>query len=95
MIKFNLYNVVNTDNGNKARVNYCLDNDIRADRSVTLYGKTVLEDLCGVFGNEEVDNDSDSMTDYYESDSVTLFENSKYYEAAREAAERLKAKRGY
>ena len=94
-IKFNLYNVTNANNKAKAKVSYSLDNRVDERKCVTIYGKSVLENLYNVFPISLVENDSDSMTDYFESDQVTLFEDSPFYDAARLAANRLISKRGF
>lgn len=89
-IKFNLHNVVNTETGAKARIRYSIDNHVSGNPTVAIYGKDVLEKLFPVFG-ADVQNDSDSMTDYFESDRVRLFEGHSLYKAARAAAERKQA----
>lgn len=89
-VKFNLHNVVNTETKASARVRYSLDNRTDQRKCVTIYGKDVLEELNPVFG-EIVMNDSDSMTDYYQSDRVNLFEDHPLYVEARAAAERKRA----
>lgn len=89
-VKFNLHNAVNTETGAKARIRYSLDNRTDQRKCVTIYGKDILEELFPVFG-DDVKNDSDSMTDYFESDRVNLFEGHPLYEAARAAAVRKQA----
>lgn len=90
MIKFNLYNV--TDGAHKARVRYSLDNHTSGRPCVTLYGKDYGHALDKIFSDAV--NDSDSMTDYYETSRVRLFPEHPHYQAAHQAAERVSAKRG-
>ena len=90
MIKFNLHNVVNTETGAKARIRYSIDNHVSGKPCVAVYGKDVLEKLFPVFG-AEVQNDSDSMTDYFESDRIRFFEDHPLYAAARAAGMKKKA----
>lgn len=92
MIKFNLHNVTDTETKAKARVIYDLDNHVSGLPCVTLYGKTCLENLSAIFSTG-VKNNSDSMTDYFEDDRIRFFEGDEHYAAARETAERMKAKR--
>ena len=93
IVRFNKHNVVNTETKNKARVFYSLDNRVDGRKCVTLYAKDVLEKLGKVFENTQtkVKNDSDSMTDYFESDKVVLFEDSPFYESARKRAKENEA----
>jgi hypothetical protein len=86
MIKFNKYNVRNTETGAKARVYYSLDNHVSGKPCVCVRGKDVLEKLIPVFG-EGVQNDSDSMTDYSEPDRVRMFEDHPLYVEARAAVD--------
>lgn len=90
-IKFNLHNVVNTETGAKARINYSIDNRADGRACVTVYGKDVLEKLYPVFGGITA-NDSDSQTDYFESDRVRLFPGHPLYAAARLAGQRREEK---
>lgn len=86
-IKFNRHNVRNITTGAKCRVRYSLDN--RADRRkvVTIYSKSILENLAPVFGQAE--NNTDSLTDYFESDRVRLFEDHPLYTQARAFVESI------
>ncbi|WP_158603369.1 hypothetical protein [Acidithiobacillus sulfuriphilus] len=40
-------------------------------------------------------NNRDGMTDYFDKSNVRLFPEHPHYQAARQAAERIKAKRGW
>ena len=91
MIKFNLHNV--TDGTHKARVRYSLDNHTSGRPCVTLYGKDYGHALDKIFSDAV--NDSDSLTDYCETSRVRLFPEHPHYQAARQAAERIRAKRGW
>lgn len=91
MIKFNTYNVRNTESNVKARIHYSLDNHVSRKPVVTLYAKDYSGDLGKVFAAEYV-NDTDSQTDYFDKGRVRLFENHPLYKAARAVAEAAKAK---
>jgi len=86
MIKFNRYNVTDTITKKKAKVFYSLDN--RTDRrpAVTIYAKDYGSDLGAMFASE-YENNTDTMTDYFEKGSVVLFEDNPNYSAARNRAE--------
>ena len=86
MIKFNKHNVVNTETKNKVRVRYDLDNHVSGKPVVTIRTKSILDSLRAVFA-EGVQNDTDSMVDYYEKDKVNLFEDHPLYQQARKVAE--------
>ncbi len=85
MIKFNKYNVTNTETKDKARVHYSLDNRADERKCVTIYHKDYTNNLVKVFGDKVIDN-SDSMTDYFEKGRVVLFEDDALYGAARARA---------
>ena len=89
-IKFNKYHV--TDGTTKARVSYSLDNRIDRRKVVTLYAKDYNHSLGAIF-TAEAENDTDSMTDYFETDTVRLFENHPLYSIARNSAKRFIAER--
>jgi len=93
MIKFNLYYVTDTKTKAKAKVNYSLDSRIDGRKCVTVRAKEYGDELSRFF--DGVENDTDSMTDYFVKDSVKFFEGDTHYAEARATAERLKAKRGY
>jgi len=79
MIKFNQNNV--TDGTAKARVSYSVckkHNDPR--QCVTIYAKEYGRQLSPIF--DDVSNDTDMMTDYFEKDRITFFEGDKYYAEA-------------
>ena len=84
MIKFNKYYV--TDGKVKARVSYHLDNRGDQRKCVTLYAKDYDRSLGKVFSNV-YENDSDSMSDYFDKGRVVIFENHPCYLAARARAE--------
>lgn len=85
MIKFNKYNVTNTETKQKARVRYSVDNRIDGRKCVTLYAKDYMNVLDELFGSSFEDN-TDMMTDYFEKGKVVLFEDHALYPAARERA---------
>lgn len=90
MIKFNKYHVIDTDTKVKAKVFYSLDNRIDGRNCVTLYAKDYTRNLGKIFA--EYKNDTDTMTDYFDQGSVTLFEDHPLYKIARQSVETIKAK---
>lgn len=86
-IKFNKHNVTNIETKAKARVHYSLDNRMDGRDCVTVYHKDWNDALFAVMGSDGYVNNSDSMTDYFESGRVTLFADSPLYAAARVRAE--------
>jgi cell fate regulator YaaT (PSP1 superfamily) len=87
MIKFNKHYVTNgTD---KARVIYLTDNRADGRKCVTIYAKDYSRKLGAVFG-AEYQNDTDSMTDYFDEGRVVLFEEHPLYSMARERVESLR-----
>lgn len=91
MIKFNKHNVTDTATKIKCRVWYSLDNHVRGKPCVTVYAKDYGRELGKILNG--VKNDSDSMTDYFETDRVRFFEGDEHYAAARLGAERFATRR--
>jgi hypothetical protein len=87
IIKFNTFNVRNTQTGKSARVHYSLDNRTDGRKCVTIYDRDYGHALAGMFGESVYKNDTDSMTDYFDKGTVRLFENHPLYAAAREFVE--------
>ena len=85
MIKFNKHNVIDTETKIKARVLYSLDNRIDGRKCVTIYAKDYDRSLGKIFN--EYENDTDTMTDYFDAGRVILFEDHPLYKQARERAE--------
>ena len=85
MIKFNKHNVTDTETKIKARVLYSLDNRIDGRKCVTIYAKDYDRSLGKNFN--EYENDTDTMTDYFDAGRVILFEDHPLYKQARERAE--------
>lgn len=77
MIKFNKYNVSN--GSTKARVFYSKSTLIDGRQCVTLYAKDYGHQLAAVMGNENYQNDTDIMTDYFDKGLVRVFPDSPYY----------------
>jgi hypothetical protein len=78
MIKFNKYNVTNTETKKKNRVHYSVDNRIGGRKCVTMYAKDYTNTLEEMFpGN---------FTDNFENGKVVLFESHPLYTAARTRA---------
>lgn len=90
MIKFNKYNVTDTETKKKARVHYSLDNRIDGRNCVTIYHKDYNDNMVEVFADEVID-ETDSMTDYFEKGRVVLFEDHALYAVARASVERFAA----
>lgn len=91
MIKFNKYNVTNTETKAKARVWYSLDNRVDGRACVTIYHKDYSDALFQTMGSEGYTNNTDSMVDYFDKGHVDLFEDHPLYAAARTRAEANKA----
>ena len=85
MIKFNKHNVTDTETKIKARVLYSLDNRIDGRKCVTIYAKDYDRSLGKIFN--EYENDTDTMTDYFDAGRVILFEDHPLYKQARGRAE--------
>ena len=86
MIKLNKHNVVNTVTGAKSRVRYSagkLINDAR--NCVTIYAKDFDLSLGKVFA-EGVQDDTNTLEDYFEAGRVRIFEDHPLYKAALERA---------
>jgi len=86
MIKFNKFNVTNTETKAKARVHYSVDNRVDGRKCVTIYAKDYINQLGEIFEGELIDN-SDIYTDYMEKGRVVLFADHPHYTAARARAE--------
>lgn len=89
-IKFNQHHV--TDGTTKARVFYSLDNRTDGRKVVTMYAREYGPGLGKMFAGH-VENNSDLMTDYIESDTVRLFEDHPLYAQARARVEVFEAAR--
>lgn len=82
MIKFNKYNVTDTESKLKARVHYNHHNLVSTgEECVTIYAKDYTNDLHKIF-SEGYENDTDTMTDYFEKGRVRILKGSEYFEAA-------------
>ena len=86
-IKFNIHNI--TDGKTTVRVFYSLDNNRNAKPEVTIFAKDYGMQLAKIFDN--VQNDTDIMTDYFDKDTIRLHEGDVGYAEARIAAERAHA----
>lgn len=86
-IKFRKYYVTNGDI--KARVSYSRGARIDKRECVNLYAKDWDRSLGKIF-KDIYQNDTDSMTDYFDQGHVTLFEDSPYYAEAKKVAESLR-----
>ncbi|MCK4891533.1 MAG: hypothetical protein KAS78_02580 [Candidatus Pacebacteria bacterium] len=86
MIKFNKFNVTDTETKKKARVMYSLDNRIDGRKCVTLYAKDYGSNLSTII-SDAYKNDTDISTDYFEQGKVVLFEDHPLYNKARQHVE--------
>jgi hypothetical protein len=86
MLKFNKFNVKNTETGVSTKIWYSLDNRYDKKKCVTLYAKEYDNQLYTLFPEKYVNN-TDTMTDYFEKGRVTLFEGDVHYADARIRAE--------
>lgn len=85
-IRFLKHKVVNDDTKQSARVYYSLDNRTDGRKCVTIYAKDYGQQLSKVFASNEVENRTDTMTDYFDKDKVVLFEDHILYKDARKRA---------
>tara|TARA_R110002020_G_scaffold33556_6_gene102182 strand:- start:1755 stop:2027 length:273 start_codon:yes stop_codon:yes gene_type:complete len=85
-LKFNKHNVRTVETKETSRVFYSLDNRYDGRPCVTLYAKDYKHSLAKQFP-VSYENDTDTMTDYFDEGSVTLFEDHPHYKAARARAE--------
>lgn len=92
MVEFKKHFVKNSVTGAKARVYYSLDNRSDNRKCVTLYAKSYSDRLTPVF-EEAAINNSDSMTDYFETDKVVLFEDHPLYQKARSFVESMRGQK--
>jgi hypothetical protein len=86
MIKFNKYNVVNTETKVKARVRYSYSKPserVDGRECVTIYHKDYSSALAEVFSGEVAyKNDTDSRTDYFDKGRVNIFAGDKMFKEA-------------
>ncbi len=85
-VKFMKHYIQNADNGKKCRVRYSLDNRVDGRKCVTIYAKGYLDEMAGILDSFE--NNTDTMTDYFEKDRAVIFEGDAHYAAARARAEK-------
>lgn len=93
-IKFQTFRVVNAQTGKSARVWYSLDNRADGRKVVTIYARDYGHALGAVFADTSTtyENDTDSMTDYFDKGRVRIFETDAIYADARKAVEAIIAK---
>ena len=92
-VRFLKFKVVNDKLGTSAKVWYSLDNRGDGRKCVQIYAKDYGSKLTKVFADDIVENRTDTMTDYFEKDTVRLFEDHPLYKQAREAVERFNKER--
>lgn len=83
-IKFNKHHV--TNGSIKARCHYSLDNRMDGRKCVTIYAKDYVGDLGRILA-DAYENDTDTMTDYFDQGRAVLFEGHPLYLVARARAE--------
>ena len=87
MIRCCKHFVKNTETGKKCRVYYCLDNHASGKKCVIMHAKGYADFLDEVF--DRVENNTDTMTDYFEKDRVIIFEGDEGYEEIRLQVEKI------
>lgn len=80
-IKFQKFRIVDDVTKVSARVFYSLDNRVDERKCVTIYAKDYDRKLGQIFSDYQ--NDTDTMTDYFDQGKVVLFEDHKLYDQAR------------
>lgn len=90
-IKFQHHYV--TSGSVKVKVSYHLDNRIDDRKCVTIYSDSYARTLSEILSaHVEVNNGTDTMTDYFEKDRATIFEGHPLYASLRARAEDVCAK---
>ncbi len=84
-IKFQMHAVINTDTGAKARIGLYETTLGDGRKAISIYAKDYRSGLAGILPN--VRNDSDSMTDYFETDRAQIVEGEELYPAALAACQ--------
>lgn len=84
MIKFNKFNVVNTETKIKARVWYSINGRVDGRDCVTIYEKDFKRELHRLF--KAAINESEFVIDYFEESRVVLFTDHPLYAQALERA---------
>lgn len=88
-IRFLKHKVVNDTTEQSARVWYSLDNRIDGRKCVSINAKDYGSQLSKVFDCDEVTNRTDTQTDYFDKDTVRLFEDHPLYKIARKHVEQM------
>lgn len=86
-ILFRRHYIQNADTKKKCRVWYSLDNRMDKKPCVTIYAKGHLDSMIGII---DFENNTDTMTDYFEKDRAVIFESHPQYEEARMFIESMK-----
>lgn len=86
LVKFNKHHIAK--GAIKARVWYALDNRVDGRKVVTIYAKDYGNALGEIFA-DDYENSTDTMTDYFDTGHVRLFEDHPLYAAARARAESM------
>ena len=74
MIKFNKFNVTDTETKKKAKVNYSLDNRIDERKCVTLYAQKY-DNILGEIFADSYKNETDTLTDYFDKGKLVVSSN--------------------
>jgi hypothetical protein len=70
------------DNGPRVRCWYSRGSLRTAPDAVTIYAKTYCDNLSDVFPADRVENDTDTMTDYFEKDRVRILPGDPLWDEA-------------
>jgi hypothetical protein len=89
MLKFNMYNITDTETGLKVKVRYMHTKDIHGKMRVWILEDGYSRKLFKLFDNAK--NDSDGMTDYFEETRVIFYEGHPYYDEILKVLERYNA----
>ena len=89
MLKFNMYNITDTETGLKVKVRYMHTNDIHGKMRVWIREDGYGQELFKLFDNAQ--NNSESMTDYFEETRVIFYEGHPYYDEVLKVLDRYKA----
>ena len=91
MLKFNLYNITDTETGLKVKVRYSIGMDIHRKMRVWIYEDGYTRNLLKLFHHAV--NESDFMSDYHEPSKVSFYESHPYYEEVEKTMARLEKSR--
>lgn len=91
MLKFNLHHILNTETKDKIKVSYSINESREGVAYVAIYAKNYGVQFVGLIAGAT--NDSDCMTDYFQTDCVMLTKGHEHFEAALATAKAIQDKR--